>query len=92
MTRIVGIFSVFALIAALLYGAGAFVYKKGYDAAEAVYQQKATAATIVKVENTEKLEAEKEKLRQREKNLDDDCKAIYNIDLSACRKQLRDKH
>jgi cell division protein FtsB len=89
MTKLAGILAVFAAVAALLVGSGIIVYKKGYAAAEAVYQQKATAATIVKVENTEKLEAEKEKLKQREKNLNDDCKAIYNIDLRACRLQLR---
>lgn len=89
MTKLAGIMIIFAAIAAILTGSGIMIYKKGYAAAEAVYQQKATAATIVKVENTEKLEAEKEKLKQREKNLNDDCKAIYNIDLRACRLQLR---
>ncbi|MBQ8465700.1 MAG: hypothetical protein IJ545_06800 [Alphaproteobacteria bacterium] len=89
MTKTAGVLIVFATIAALLTGSGIAIYKKGYAAAEAVYQQKATAATIIKVENTEKLEEQKEKLKQREKNLNDDCKTIYNINLRACRQQLR---
>lgn len=80
------------VIATLLGWCGLSIYNKGYAAAEAVYQKKAAQTAFQKVENTEKLEAEKQKLKQREKNLDADCKALYSLDLSACRRQLRGKH
>lgn len=65
------------------------IYNRGYSAAETVYQRKAVQAAMCKIENTETLEVQKAELKQREKNLDEDCKALYRIDLSACRRQLR---
>lgn len=89
MTRLyTTIFGVIAALIALIYG-GLSLYDKGYAAAEALYQKKAVQAAMYKIKNTETLEAQKEQLKKREVNLDADCKAIYNTNLSACRRQLR---
>lgn len=79
-------------VVVIFYRIGVTIYNNGYAAAEAIYQKQANEAVLTKVENTEKLEAEKEKLKQREKNLNDDCKALYYTDLRACRQQLRRKN
>ncbi|MBQ9236099.1 MAG: hypothetical protein IJ184_06530 [Alphaproteobacteria bacterium] len=92
MTKLGGILALIAIIALMLIFGGVAIYNKGYSAAETVYQRQANEAVLAKVDNTEKLEAEKEKLKEREKNLDANCKALYNTDLSACRRQLRGQH
>lgn len=81
--------TIVAIIIAVILKFGQMIYDRGYSAAEAVYQRKAVQAAMCKIENTETLEAQKAELKQREKNLDEDCKALYRIDLSACRRQLR---
>ncbi len=81
-----------AVVIAVLFWCGQTIYNRGYFAAEAVYQHKAVQAAMCKIENTESLEAKKTELKQREKNLDEDCKALYYTDLSACRRQLRGQH
>lgn len=81
-----------AVVIAVLFWCGQTIYNRGYFAAEAVYQHKAVQAAMCKIENTETLETQKAELKQREKNLDEDCKALYRIDLSACRRQLRGQH
>lgn len=81
--------TIVAIITAVILKFGQMIYDRGYSAAEAVYQRKAVQAAMCKIENTETLEAQKAELKQREKNLDEDCKALYRIDLSACRRQLR---
>lgn len=77
------------VVVAVLFWCGQTIYNRGYSAAESVYQRKAVQAAMCKIENTETLEAQKEKLKQREANLNADCKALYSTDLSACRRQLR---
>lgn len=91
MTRLGGILALIAMIAVILIWGGVTIYNKGYAAAEAIYQKQANESVLAKVDNTEKLEVEKEKLKEREKNLDADCKALYNTDLSVCRQQLHAK-
>lgn len=81
--------TIVAIIIAVILKFSQMIYDRGYSAAEAVYQRKAVQAAMCKIENTETLEAQKAELKQREKNLDEDCKALYRIDLSACRRQLR---
>ena len=76
------------IVAVVLFWGAISIYNKGYAAAEALYQKKAVQAAMCKIKNTETLEAQKEQLKKREVNLDDDCKALYNTNLSACRRQL----
>lgn len=83
--------AIVVVILGLVWG-GWSLYKKGYAAAEAAYQEKAIKATICKIENTETLETKKEELKKREVNLDAYCKALYHTDISACRHQLLGKH
>ena len=86
------VIAIAAIVAVLLLWGSLTIYDKGYAAAEAVYQKKAVQAAFCKIENTETLETEKQKLKQREANLDADCKALYSVNLSACRRQLRSQH
>lgn len=83
------IIATIAVVYIALFWCAQTIYNRGYSAAEAVYQRKAVQAVMCKIENTENLEAKKEELKQREKNLDEDCKALYHTNLSACRRQLR---
>lgn len=90
--KIRAVIAVVIIVAVVLFWGAMSIYDKGYAAAEAVYQKKAVRAAMCKIENTESLEAKKTELKQREKNLDEDCKALYYTDLSACRRQLRGQH
>lgn len=86
------IIATIAVVYIALFWGCKMIYNRGYSAAEAVYQRKAVQAAMCKIENTETLEAQKEKLKQREANLNADCKALYHTDISACRHQLLGKH
>ena len=90
--RIWATLGIVGIIAVVLFLAGTALYQRGYNAAEAIYQKKAVEAAMIKIDNTEALEQKKEELKQREKNLNDDCKALYHTDLRACRQQLRRKN
>ena len=90
--KISSILILLIVVFVLLAWGGISLYRKGYAAAEAIYQQKAVASAMTKIENTETLECKKIELKQRERNLDADCKALYNTNLSACRRQLLGKH
>lgn len=83
------IITAIAVVFIALFWGCKMIYNRGYAAAESIYQRKAVQAAMCKIENTEMLEAQKEKLKQREANLNADCKALYSTDLSACRRQLR---
>lgn len=83
------VIAIVIVVAVVLFWGAMSIYDKGYAAAEAVYQKKAVRAAMCKIENTETLENQKQKLKQRETNLNADCKALYSVDLSACRRQLR---
>lgn len=90
--RIWATLGIVGIIAVVLFLAGTALYQRGYNTAEAIYQKKAVEAAMLKIDNTEALEQKKEQLKQREKNLNDDCKALYHTDLRACRQQLRRKN
>lgn len=90
MKRYINIVITIVAITALI-SIGIAIYNRGYSDAEDIYQQKSVKAAISKIENTETLEKHKEKLKQREKNLNEDCKNIYSTNLSACRIQLHGK-
>ena len=90
--RIRAVIAVVIIVAVVLFWGAMSIYDKGYAAAEAIYQKKAIRAAMCKIENTETLENQKQKLKQREANLNADCKALYSVDLSACRRQLRGQH
>lgn len=79
------------MVIIVLTSIGIAIYNRGYSDAESIYQQKSVKAAMSKIENTETLENHKEKLKQREKNLNEDCKNIYSANLTDCRIQLRSK-
>lgn len=58
---------------------------------EAEFNQKVIQNNTEIAAKTQELLKYKKLLKEQRKGLNDDCKAIYNIDLSACRQQLRDK-
>lgn len=87
--KIRSIVSIVLIVVVALFWSAMYIYDKGYAAAEAIYQKKAVEAAICKIKNTETLENQKEQLKQREENLNADCKALYSVDLSTCRRQLR---
>ena len=63
--KISSILILLIIVFVLLAWGGISLYRKGYAAAEAIYQQKAVASAMTKIENTETLECKKIELKQR---------------------------
>lgn len=64
---------------------------EGKAQCEADYNQKTIQNNSEIAAKTQEILKYKNLLKEQRKGLSDDCKAIYDIDLSSCRQQLRDK-
>lgn len=63
--------------------------QEGKAECEAEYNQKTIQNNAEIAAKTEEILKYKILLKEQRKRVSDDCKAIYNIDLSVCRQQLR---
>ena len=64
---------------------------EGKAQCEAEFNQKTIQSNLEIADKTQEILKYKNLLKEQRKGLSDDCKAIYNIDLSVCRNQLRNK-
>lgn len=62
---------------------------EGKAQCEAEYNKKAILNNLEIEAKTQEIVTYKRLLKEQRKDLSDDCQAIYNIDLSVCRQQLR---
>lgn len=66
-------------------------YEAGIAQCDAGHNQKTLQINSEITAKTQEILRYKNLLKEQRKELSDDCKAIYDIDLSSCRQQLRDK-